>query len=263
MQKFLMAGGLAGLLVLGTARAGDEPRFAASFQTSYNGTHPDLYAQQQDRVRILIKQAQLEISSQLGLLQYQEGFRCPLTVRFDDTPAPGVEHALAYVQIIPSVRGVAQELTVNLDVMDKYPGQDFDQIFYHEMTHAVLNDAVAFPTRHHVASWIQEGLAVYIAGNGNELVKQFCQQFHRSQAASAVRDLDQPVLDYPRDYLAFRYIVDQHTINSFQAFVRLLTNGKTPAEAVEESTGLTWDAFREKVKDYTTNVYKEQALPDY
>ena len=239
-----------------------EPRFTASLQTSYSGSHQDLFTQQQERVRLLIHQAQLEISSQLGLLQYQEGFRCPLTVRFDDTPAPGVEHALAYVRLIPTVHGAAQELVINLDVMANNT-EDFDGIFYHEMTHAVLNDAVVVEYKRQLPSWVQEGLAVYIAGDGNEWVSHTAKRYRKSQAHALVRDLEEPVLDYPRDYLAFKYLYEKHGINSLQAFVRDLTQGKLPQDAIEDSTGLTWEAFRQNLKEYSLAAYQDQALPDF
>ena len=238
------------------------PRFPALLETSYAGSHPDLYAEEQDRVRILVRQAQLEISSQLGLLQYREGFRCPLTVRFDDTPVQGLEHALAYVRPVPTNRGFAQELVVNLDVMAR-SRNDFDQIFYHEMTHAVLNDAVVSVYGRMLPSWVQEGLAVYISGEGPERVRALAQHYRKSQVKAAVRDLDEPVLDYARDYAAFKYILDKHTINSLQAFVRDLLDGESPQEAIEDATGLGWDAFKERVSVYTLDLYRDQALPDF
>lgn len=246
-----------------SARAEDPvPRFSASFQTTYDGRHTDLYAQEVDRVRLLLRQAQLEISSQLGLLQYQEGFRCPLTVRFDDTPAPGVEFALAYVKPVPAVHGYSQELVINLDVMAQHPG-DFDRIFYHEMTHAVLNDAVTSMHSRALPSWVQEGLAVYISGEGPDRIRALAQRYRKSQVKVAVRDLQDPVLDYARDYLAFKTMIDKQSINTLQTFVRDLTEGKQVQEAIEDSTGQTWDAFRQNVKDYTLEIYQSQARPDF
>ena len=237
-------------------------RYAAEFQTHYTGSHPDLFAQQQDRVRLLIRQAQLEVSSQLGLFQYREGFRCPLRVRFDDTPEPGVEHALAYVRMGQTDQGFVQELVVNLDVMAT-SGRDFDIIFFHEMTHAVLNDAVVSVSHQMLPSWVQEGLAVYISGDGNARVRTAAQRYKKSQVKVLVKDLEEPILDYPRNYLAFKYMLDKQSINTLQAFVRNLTQGKTPVEAIEDSTGLTWDDYRKQVQTYSLAVYQDQARPDY
>jgi len=251
------------LAVVASVRAEDPaPRVAAVLQTTYNGNHPDLYAQEQDRVRLLIHQAQLEISSQLGLLQYRDNFRYPMTVRFDDAPVRGLEHALAYVQPIPTRHEFRQELVINLDVMT-VSSLDFDLIFYHEMTHAVLNDAVCAVYHRALPSWVQEGLAVYISGEGPERVRALAQRYRKSTVKAAVRDLEEPVLDYARDFLAFKYMVDKQSINTLQAFVRDLTEGKQVQEAVEDSTGQTWDAFRRNVKEYTLGIYQSQARPDF
>ncbi len=252
------------LLVCAVPLSWGEPaqRFTASFQTSYAGSHSELFARQQDRVRLLVRQAQLEVSSRLGLLQYQEGFRCPLTVRFDDTAAPGVEYALAYVRMGQTQRGFVQEMVVNLDVMSRND-RDFDRIFYHEMTHAVLNDAVVSQSGTALPSWVQEGLAVYVAGDGDERVKALAQSVRKSQAGHLVHDLDEPILDYARNYLAFKYFLDKRSINVLQAFVRNLTQGQTPQAALQDSSGLSWDTYRKEVRDYSLRVYQDNARSDF
>ena len=131
------------------------------------------------------------------------------------------------------------------------------------MTHAVLNDAVVSQYRRALPSWVQEGLAVYISGEGEERVKASAQRVRKSQAKMLVRDLAEPVLDYSRDYLAFKFLLDKYSINSLQAFVRELTEGKLPEEALEDSTGLSWDVFRQKLQDYSLQIYQENARPDY
>jgi hypothetical protein len=236
-----------------------EKRYEPVYQTDYQGIHPDLFAREQDRVRLLLRQAQIEISSRLGLFQYREGFQCPLMVRFNDKPTAGVEHALAYVLIVPIAGRFAQMMVVNLDVMASYPKEDFDRVFYHEMTHAVLNDAVDSVYHRSLPSWVQEGLAVYIDGDGEARVKAAARSALESRAGTLVRDLEDPVLDYARNYLAFKFMVERQSINTLQTFVRDLTMGKTPEEAIENSTNLRWDAFRRAVRDYSAEVYSEYA----
>ena len=51
MRRFLVLMLLAPLTLPPDASADPSPRFTAALQTSYQGTHPDLYAQQQDRIR--------------------------------------------------------------------------------------------------------------------------------------------------------------------------------------------------------------------
>src|SRR6266436_1523037 len=106
-------------------------RYQAALVKDYTGRHQDAYITQFDRVRLLVRQAQVEVSARLGLIQYKEGFQYPLLIRFDDGAPPGVEHALAYVQLMQNNGSFAQQLVVNLDATAVNP-MDFDKIFYHE-----------------------------------------------------------------------------------------------------------------------------------
>ena len=145
-------------------------REAAVIDSNYRGAHQDDYLRQSDRVRILVRQAQLEVSVRLGLYQYQEGFQYPLTIRFQDDAPVGVEHALAFVRLLQTPSGFQQELVVNLGEMANRPA-DLDVVFYHEMTHAVLNDAVGGPASQRIPTWVQEGLAQYVSGEGDRRVR--------------------------------------------------------------------------------------------
>src|ERR1051326_462875 len=75
-----------------------DARYTTMLQNGYDGHYPDLYRSEFDRLRLLVNQSQLEVSSQLGLLNYREGFRVPLVVSFADELPPGTENDLAYVQ---------------------------------------------------------------------------------------------------------------------------------------------------------------------
>jgi hypothetical protein len=261
MSRIFLA--LVGSLLLCGASLRADSRYTPTMDTNYHGTHPDLFAQQNDRVRLLVRQAQVEISSQLGLIQYQDGFYWPFSVRFDDTPARGVEHAIAYVMLVPSEHGgVAQQLVVNLDVWPS-EGMDFDKVFYHEMTHAVLNDAIVTRTQKLLPSWVQEGLAVYIAGDGEWWVSRTAKMVHVSQIGYLIHDLrmERRSPDYAEDYLAFQLMKEKYSINALQAFVRELTEGKDPETAVEDSTGVSWDKFTKDLAEYQRRVYTPLALP--
>src|SRR5450755_3323294 len=90
-------------------------RYPAAMEKVYTGRHQEVFATQYDRVRLLVNQAQLEVSSRLGLIQYREGFVYPLVIRFDDGAPSGIESAVAYVRLLKSNSGFMQELVVNLD----------------------------------------------------------------------------------------------------------------------------------------------------
>jgi len=242
----------------------DDARFSASFQTGYQGHYQNLYVQQVERVRLLLQQAQVEISSRLGLLQYREGFRLPLTVRFADETAPGAEHALAFVHFVNSSSGLRQEMVVNLGVCAQNPS-DFDMIFYHEMTHAVMLDAVGPQQGLQIPRWVHEGLAVYVSGEGPERVRFIAQHYRKSTVARAVHDIDQPpgIVDYAHAYLAIKYLEDTYSVNAVQGFVRDLIQGKTTMDSLEDMTGVSYDKFKSGLRAYTLAAYQAQARPDF
>src|SRR5882724_7851594 len=155
-------------------------RYQAALVKDYTGRHQDEYIAQYDRVRLLARQAQVEVSARLGLIQYREGFEYPLFIRFVDGAPPGAESALAYVQLMQNNGAFAQQLVINLDATAASP-MDFDKIFYHEMTHVVMNDAVGGEASEKIPHWVQEGLAQYVSEEGPDRVKEAAQQFKRSQ----------------------------------------------------------------------------------
>src|SRR5438105_4706335 len=73
-------------------------RQAATLVRDYHGAHEANFASDFDRLRLLTQQAQLEVSSPLGLINYRGGFQYPLNIRCADGAPSGLENALAYVQ---------------------------------------------------------------------------------------------------------------------------------------------------------------------
>ncbi len=239
-------------------------RYQAALVKDYNGRHPEEYTAQFDRVRLLVRQAQVEASARLGLIQYKEGFQYPLFIRFDDGAPPGVESALAYVQLMENKGAFAQQLVVNLDATATSP-MDFDKIFYHEMTHAVLNDAVGGEATVKIPHWVQEGLAQYVSEEGKSRVIEEAQMVKKSQAHYLLADLEGPYTGqaYPQYYLAIEYLYEKHTVNAVQALVRNLILGKSTVDAIEDSTGLNWVKFQDEVRDYSLKVFQDKARPDF
>jgi hypothetical protein len=215
-------------------------------------------------VRILAQQAQIEVSSRLGLLQYREGFENPLFIRFEDGAPEGIENVMAYVRISRSPAGFFQELVVNLDAT-AVTNEDFDRIFYHEMTHAVLNDAVGGEASLKIPHWVQEGLAQEVSGEGPDRLKEAAHQVHKSQAGALLYDLDGPYTGaaYPQYYLAIDYMHQKHSINAVQAMVRNLIIGKSVTDALEDATGLSWVKFQDEVRAYSLPIFQENARPDF
>jgi hypothetical protein len=240
-----------------------ERRQVASLIKDYQGTHPAEFNAQFDRVRLLVRQAQLEVSSRLGLLQYREGFQYPIAIRFEDDAPAGLENSLAYVRYSRSAAGFEQELVVNLTEMIAHP-IDFDTVFYHEMTHAVLNDAVGGEATLKIPRWLQEGLAVYVSGEGDNRVELAAVSLRRSQADRLVFPLEGNAYGnaYPQYYLAIKYLLEKHSVNAVQGLVRNLIQGQSTAEAIQDTTGLTWDEYKRNVAQYSLRTFRDLALPD-
>jgi hypothetical protein len=241
-----------------------QARYQAALIHDYPGRHQDEFITQYDRVRLLTRQAQLEVSTRLGLLQYREGFDSPLVIRFEDGAPEGLENSLAYVRLMQNGHQFVQELVINLDATAASP-VDFDQIFYHEMTHAVMNDAVGGEASMKIPHWVQEGLAQYVSGEGENRVTQAARQFRKSQVHALLYDLDGPYAGfaYPQYYLAIAYLHEKHSVNAVQALVRDLILGKSITDAIEEATGQSWEKFQDEMRAYSLNVLEEKARPDY
>jgi hypothetical protein len=239
-------------------------RYEAALVKDYTGRHQEEFVTQYDRVRLLARQAQVEASARLGLVQYHEGFTYPLLVRFEDGAPAGIENSLAYVRLLESPQGFAQELVVNLDATS-VTREDFDRIFYHEMTHAVMNDAVGGEASSKIPHWVQEGLAMYVSEEGKDRVAQAAQLFKKSQVRALLYDLDGPYMGnaYPQYYLAIETLYEKHSVNAVQALVRDLILGKSITDSVEDVTGLPYAKFQDEVREYSLKVLEEKARPDY
>jgi len=244
---------------------GDAGRQEAVLDRNYKGSYPDLFTGQFDRVRLLVHQAQLEASMRLGFFQYQQGFQYPLIVRFDDSAPIGIEHALAYVRMGQNSTGqFMQEMVVNLAEMSRN-SNDFDQVFTHEMTHAVLNDACGGRTSEHLPHWVQEGLAQYVSGEGDARVAEAAKHVHKSQAARLLYPLDAPysAMGYPQYYLAIQYMFDKHSSNSISAFARDLIAGQSVPDAIQDAVDMPYDRFQQEVRDYSLKRFTDLAVPDF
>ena len=260
MYRFLWLSGC--IVGAGALAHAEDARVQAQIIRQYRGPHQDTFLSDFVRVRLLVRQAQLEVSSRLGLIQYREGFKNPLYIRFQDGIANNHENALAFVRNYATPHGINQEMIINVD-RTVSTWVDFDRIFTHEMTHAVLNDAVA-DAASQIPHWVQEGLAQYVSGEGDERVDRDAHRIRKSRAALLVFDLDGPYNPkaYPEYFLGIQYMEDKYTVNAVQAMVRNLIAGQTIRDAIEDATGLPYETFKKNVREYALQVIKDKALPD-
>lgn len=252
------------MLLISLAVPAGAERHEAVLKKDYKGSYQREFATQFDRIRLLVNQAQLEVSSRLGLIQYREGFQYPMTIRFDEASPANLENALAFVSYSQRGADFEQELVVNLGELARFP-TNIDTVFYHEMTHAVLNDAVGGQATFRIPRWLQEGLALYVSGEGDSRVEAAAGQLRRSLAHTLLFDLDGATYAnaYPQYYLAVKYIIEKHSINALQGLVRELIEGKSIKEAIQDVTSLTWPQFEKNVKEYSLKNFQDYALPDH
>jgi hypothetical protein len=260
------------------AIADNSERRPAVLMKEYTGPYQSEFATQFDRVRLLAHQAQLEVSARLGLAQYREGFQYPVIIRFSDGAPEGLESPLAYVSLMksvprdstmvsPAIMAAAptfqQEIVINLEEVRKQTIQ-FDTVFFHEMTHAVLNDAVGGEAAMKIPRWLQEGLAMYVSDEGERRVRKAAEKLKRSQTSALLYSLDaEPVgKAYPQYYLAVKYILDKHSINALQALIRNLIAGRTIDEAIQDALGISRSDMYRNIAAYSKTTFEGIAIPD-
>ena len=233
--------------------ADPSPRIPWKMLDTYNGEYPDTYNKLKYEVPNLMRQTTLDIAVRCGL-DFQEGWSVPLIVRFvDDTPI-GNENVLAYVQMMeePKTHQLFQTLNINVAAYNA-TGFNFNKVFAHELVHAMLNDALndksaALPV------WFHEGLAVYGADQGEQLMRSMLAQDPNADEASFLNGLDGPhgAKDYLEDYLAFQYLHDNYGVSAFQNFIRDVINrgGDIPG-ALSYTLHTSWEQFQADARAYS------------
>lgn len=125
---------------------------------------------------------------------------------------------------------------------------DFEQELAHEMTHALLRNALGDANHRLLPKWAREGLAVWAAGQGPGRVA-FWLTIHWDKPdpvavlLNGLENEKHALEDYPEDYLAVEAIETEKGVEGVRAFVRLLAAGKPCHDAAAEASGRTWDEF--------------------
>ena len=126
--------------------------------------------------------------------------------------------------------------------------QDFDKVCVHEMTHAVVHDALGIDGRT-LSPWFDEGVAIYEAGDGERWVKDALRHV-RLDPEAAVCDFEGPIRaqGYPQYFLAVSALVERVGLPGLRRVIQGIRNGQTAEEAIAEVSGLDWSLFREYVR---------------
>jgi len=238
----------------------------------YDGGFKDDYPQLLARVRTLVGLAQQEIAVKLGLFQYGRGFYHPVSIRFDDSSQAGTQNPFFYIRPSVSTDGFSQDLMVNVEVFarqqrdPKWEDRTLNQAFDYTMTELMLNDLAGGEAYKKLPVWVQEGLAVYCSGSGEELVEEVAEDTPRSKARDLAGDLNRSYRyltkrQWARYYLAIKYITETGGVDSLQAFARDVIGGKSVADTILNTLSQDWPTFEKNVKDYTFKTFL-QLTPD-
>lgn len=242
------------LLSFSLAAQADPPRHPWQLDESYNGSHREAFEKLRFQIQNLVATGQLELASRMGL-DYREGFRYPLTVGFVDEGPSRSEYALAYVKLWVDESGIHQRLNINLDAYERFPF-NFEKVFYHEMSHVVLSDAVGADAFTKFPVWFIEGTALWVAGQGEQLTRAEAHRYPGYAEHVLVADLEGPrqALLYPQYFLAVEYIVQTKGVAALQNMTRDLVNGKPYEESLVYNLGENWSTFQKNVRDFSART---------
>jgi hypothetical protein len=241
----------------------------AKIINSYSGGFKDEYPQELVRVQSYVLSVQSEIATQLGL-QVGQGFVHPVTIHFDDG-APAVnENPFFYVQAKGSGPEFRQELIANVEAFAKRRSDsgrkegDLRNGFRYALTQTMLNDLSAGDSDRALPLWAQEGLSVFVSGDGEDFVRKAAERTVRSKARDLTQDLNSPgpyltKRDWASYYLAVKYISEQ---GGLQAFVRAITSGKSSSDSVRDALSQEWPAFEANVRAYSVKNFEAFTLED-
>ena len=258
-QKLVLLGAAA-LFSLSGVRA--EPRFPCRVDDSYSGPRQEAFQKLRFAIPGLAQADQVEVSSKMGL-DYRDGFRYPLTIGFTDSPLPMGEYALAYVHLYQYGTEIRQEMNINLEAYAQ-SSFDFEKVFAHEMSHAILADALGKEAFGKLPTWLIEGLALWVAGQGEELARAEAHRYPAFAERVLVRDLTQPASAamYPQYFLAVEYIEKTKGAAAIQNLVHDLAGGKTFPEALAYNVE-GWEDFQKNVRDFSTRYIQSLGPGEY
>ncbi len=220
----------------------------------YSGSYQETFQKLRNEIQFLLRQTVIDVVGQIGL-NYQEGWRYPLVVGFLDNAPPGAEFALAYVQLGMEGGEIRQDLRINLSQYEK-EHFDFEKVLAHEITHAMLNDAMGAEASTVLPLWFHEGLAVYAANQGEQMLKSYV--YHYGNSFLNGLDHYASAADYAENYLAFKYIHKKHGSNALHNFVFEVVKRKGDIpNALEYTCFEKWEDFLKNVMEFSESEIRE------
>ncbi len=262
-KLWLLCGVLGGLWSV--PAAADESE-TIHFVESYGGPHPNEFNDLLDQVKSIVPAALAYISGQWGL---PNRLHYPLIVMITDVP-PNLPAgaASAYVRSVMVGGTLRQELIVDLTHHMMYPAENFESLLYHEMAHAVLQDAVTSPGAAGIPQWLNEGLAQSVTTEGHDRAAEDFKRYGHSDARALICDLNghvDPFYNgeynfgcYTYFYLAVRRLIARGGKETLTKIITGLHNGTPIPALIGQATPLDWSAFQRDAEQYTRSVFAGQ-----
>ena len=236
------------------------------FVESYRGTHPNEFNDLLRQVKSIVPVALVYITGQWGL---PNQLHSPMIVMVTEVPPnlpAGV--AAAYVRSVMSGGLLRQVLIVDMTHYLQFPAEDLDHLLYHEMAHAVLQDAVTSPAAVGIPQWFNEGLAQSVTSEGHDRTAEDFKRYGHSDARAVICDLNGHVDTfyngeynfgcYTYFYLAVQRLIARGGKDTLVKVITGLHDGTPLPLLVGQVTSLDWPAFQRDVEQYTRDVFAGQ-----
>lgn len=264
MTKFWVLSGVLGILWSGPLLADDAEQI--HFVESYSGAHQNEFNDLLGQVKSIVPAALAYISGQWGL---PNRLHYPLIVMITEVPPDlPAGAASAYVRSVMIGGTLRQELIVDLSHHLLYPAENLDRLLYHEMAHAVLQDAVTSLAATGIPQWFNEGLAQSVTTEGHDRTAEDFKRYGHSDARALVCDLNGHVDTffhgeynfgcYTYFYLAVQRLIARGGKDTLMKVITGLHNGTPLPTLLAQATPLDWPAFQRDVEHYTHNVFDGQ-----
>ena len=233
------------------------------FVESYAGPHVQEFNDLLNQAKSIVPAALAYITNQWGL---PNALHSPMIVRVIDLSSnPSGRPIAAYVRSFKSGGELRQELGVDLQHHLMYPGENLENVLYHEMAHAVLQDAVVSPGAAGIPQWFNEGLAQSVTTEGRDRTAEDFKRYGHTDAGAVLCDLNGNIDVfyhgeynfgcYTQFYLAVQRLTARGGKDTLVKVITGLHNGIPLPEVISEVTSLSWPAFQQDVQQYTRAVF--------
>ena len=146
-----------------------------------------------------------------------------------------------------------------------YPGENLENVLYHEMAHAVLQDAVTSPTATGIPQWFNEGLAQSVTTEGRDRTAEDFKRLGHTDSPAIQCDLNGNIDAfyhgeynfgcYTQFYLAVQRLMFRGGKDTLVKIISGLRNGIPLPSLIGQVTPLNWPAFQNDVQQYTHRVF--------